>query len=251
MAAALEALLRRDRWVVAGGLALVASLAWAYLLAGAGMEMDALEPAPWTLGHAAVNYFMWWIMMTAMMLPSAAPTILLAAALNRRSEAGRAPYGRSGSFVAGYLLAWAAFSGVAVAAQWALAESGYLSVRLSATSSALAGCLLIGAGLWQLTPLKRACLWHCRSPIDFLTRKRRSGNLGALIMGAEHGASCLTCCWFLMVLLFVGGIMNLFWIVGLSLYVLGEKLLPAGQRLGRLAGAALVAWGVGRLAGWL
>ncbi|MGH9464560.1 MAG: DUF2182 domain-containing protein, partial [Thermoanaerobaculia bacterium] len=119
MAAALEAVLRRDRWVVAGSLALIALLAWGWLLAGAGMDMEALAPAPWTLGYAAVNFFMWWIMMAAMMLPSAAPTILLAAALNRKARPERSPYGRAGSFVAGYLLAWAAFSLAAVGAQWA------------------------------------------------------------------------------------------------------------------------------------
>ncbi len=233
------------------------ALGWGYLLAGAGMPMpaksavEALAPAPWTLGYAAVNFFMWWIMMAAMMLPSAAPTILLSAALNRKAAPERTPYGTSGWFTAGYLAAWALFSLVAVAAQWALAVSGLLSSSMSATSPILAGVLLIAAGLWQFTPAKRACLGHCRSPMHLLTRKRRPGNLGALLMGAENGATCLVCCWFLMTLLFVGGVMNLVWIVGLSLYVLVEKLLPAGQRLGRLAGAALVVWGVGLLAGWL
>jgi predicted metal-binding membrane protein len=250
MAAGLEAVLRRDRRVVAGSLALVALLAWSWLLAGAGMDMDALVPAPWTLGYAALNFFMWWIMMVAMMLPSAAPTVLLAAALNRKAEPGRAPYGASSWFTAGYLAAWALFSLVAVAAQWTLAASGLLSPAMSATSPILAGALLIVAGLWQLTPAKRTCLAHCRSPVHLLTRKRRPGNLGSLVVGAEHGAFCLACCWFLMALLFVGGVMNLFWIVGLALYVLGEKLLPAGQRLGRLAGAGLVVAGVGLLVGW-
>jgi predicted metal-binding membrane protein len=192
---------------------------------------------------------MWCIMMTAMMLPSATPVLLLAAALNRRVEPERRPYGRTAFFAAGYVFVWTLFSLAAVAAQWGLAQSGALSGMMHASDGRLAGGLLIAAGLWQLTPLKHACLRQCRSPLMVLVQRRRKGNLGALTMGTEHGAYCLGCCWVLMALLFVGGVMNLYWIVGLALYVLAEKLLPAAHRLGRWAGAALVLAGVALVAG--
>lgn len=257
----LESLLKRDRWVVIGGLALVVAIAWGYLLSGAGTGMSAqemagmsgkgmdMEPAAWTLGYAVLIFFMWWVMMAAMMLPSAASILLIVAALNRKARPERMPYGATGFFAAGYLIAWACFSLVAVAAQWWLTQSGVLSAMMQATSGKLAGGFLIAAGLGQLTPLKHACLRHCRSPVQFLTRRRRKGNYGGLAMGMEHGAYCLGCCWLLMALLFVGGVMNLYWIVGLAVYVLGEKLLPAGQRIGRLAGAALVLWGLALIGG--
>ncbi|OGA27357.1 MAG: hypothetical protein A3I01_02435 [Betaproteobacteria bacterium RIFCSPLOWO2_02_FULL_65_24] len=256
----LESILHRDRWVVAGGLALVIAIAWGALLSGAGTGMTPqdmtamprdmeMEPVQWTPGYAALMFFMWWIMMTAMMLPSAAPVLLLAAALNRSVEPGLRPYGTTGFFAAGYLVAWMLFSLAAAAAQWGLTQSGVLSGMMHATDGRLAGALLIAAGLWQLTPIKQACLRQCRSPLMFLVQRRRKGNLGGLAMGMEHGAYCLGCCWLLMALLFVGGVMNLYWIVGLAVYVLAEKLLPAGQRIGRWAGAALVLWGVLLLGG--
>jgi len=258
----LESILKRDRWVSMGGLALIAALAWGYLLSGTGMDMSALEmthmtsdegmdrgSTTWTLSYALLMFFMWWIMMVAMMLPSATPTILLAMALNRKAHPDRRPYGASGFFAAGYLISWAGFSLVAVAGQWGLAESGLLSSTMQITTPALAGAFLITAGLWQLTPIKRACLRHCRSSVRFLTQRRRKGDAGSLVMGMEHGAYCLGCCWFLMALLFVGGIMNLYWIMGLTIYVLSEKVLPAGQRIGQIAGVGLVLWGLALLGG--
>ena len=259
----LESLLKRDRRVVGAALVLVAALAWGYTLAGAGMGMSAFEltshatestgtsgstmwmpVTEWTVAYAALLLVMWWMMMVAMMLPSAAPTILLAAALNRRSTSGRPPYGAASFFTAGYLLAWLFFSVVAVAAQWALQDSGQLSAMMRSTSPYLTGGLLLAAGLWQFTPIKQACLRHCRSPVEFLTRRRRAGNTGVLAMGVEHGTYCLGCCWFLMALLFAGGVMNLYWIAGLALYVLAEKLLPYGAQVGRVAGAALILAGL-------
>lgn len=250
----LEFLLKRDRWVVASGLALILALFWAYLLSGAGigtnahdmadMPMEEMGAQPWSLGYAVLTFLMWWIMMAAMMLPSATPVLLLAAALNRKSQPERTPYGATGFFAAGYLIAWAFFSLAAVAAQWWLTQRGLLSDMMQATSWQLVGGLLIAAGLWQLTPIKNACLQHCRSPVQFLTQRRRTGNYGALVMGMEHGTYCLGCCWLLMALLFVGGIMSLYWIVGLAVYVLGEKLLPAGHRAARWVGAILVLCGM-------
>lgn len=250
----LESILRHDRWVVAGGLVLVLAIAWGVLLSGAGTGMSALAMTrmpqdmdmpllAWTPGYAVSLFFMWWIMMAAMMLPSASPVLLLVAALNRKARPDRLPYGPTGLFAAGYLIAWACFSLAAVAVQLWLTQRGVLSGMMHATSGKLAGGLLIAAGLWQFTPIKHACLRHCRSPAQFLSQRRRKGDYGGLAMGMEHGAACLGCCWLLMALLFVGGVMNLYWIVGLAVYALGEKLLPAGQRIGKPVGALLALWG--------
>ena len=252
-------LLRRDRWLTIGMLALVVAITGAYVLRGAGTDMSALDmtrmardmemPQPeWTLRYAALMFAMWWLMMMAMMLPSATPVLLLVAALNRRAAPGRQPYGATALFASGYLLAWAGFSLVAVAAQAWLAAQDSLSSMLHVGGGALAGGMLLAAGLWQLTPLKRACLRHCRSPVHFLAAHRRSGILGALGMGAEHGAYCVGCCWMMMALLFVGGIMNLCWIAGLAGYALAEKVLPGGERVARIAGAILIAGGLVLLA---
>lgn len=251
----IEALLRHDRRVVVTALIVAAGLAWAWTLAGGGTGVPLLTsprgspgatalPA-WDAAHALVMLAMWWLMMVAMMLPSAAPTILLATALNRRARPDRTPYGPAGSFTAGYLLAWLLFSVVAVGGQWALERAGLLSAMMATRSAWLAAGLLLAAGLWQLTPVKHACLRHCRSPLDFLVRHRRPGQSGALVMGLEHGAYCLGCCWVLMGLLFVGGVMNLYWIVGLALFVLIEKVAPVGPRFSRVSGIALVLGAVG------
>jgi predicted metal-binding membrane protein len=207
------------------------------------MTMAAMAPIAWTPGYAVLMFFMWWIMMMAMMLPSAAPMILLFAMINRKQREKGAPYVPTGMFAAGYVLVWGAFSLVAVTAQWGLARSGLVSSTMASTSVLLGAGLLIAAGVYQLTPLKHACLRHCRSPIFFISHHWRPGDLGALRMGVEHGAFCTGCCWFLMALLFYGGVMNLFWIVGLALFVLLEKTIPTGHWLGRTTGALLIAWG--------
>lgn len=265
----LEALLRRDRRVSLAALGVVLALAWGWLLAGAGMDMpadaaampgmaamDAMEgmgdmpgmAAPaWSWRYALLMFAMWWGMMLAMMLPSAAPVILLVAALNRRVRPQRPPYGAAAGFAAGYLLAWGAFSVLATAAQWWLGTQGLLDGLLRSELAALSGGLLLAAGAWQLAPAKRACLRHCRSPLDLLTRQRRRGSLW---LGMAHGGYCLGCCWLLMALLFVGGLMNLYWIVGLSLYAMAEKVLPASPWLERLGGGVLLLWGGAVLAGW-
>jgi len=249
----IEPLLRRDHWLTVGGLLTVAILAWIYMFAGGGMDMESMAgmedmvmPMTWTPGYAAIVFFMWWIMMVAMMLPSASPTILLYGRIGERQrELGR-PFVPVGMFAAGYLIVWGAFSLVATALQWSLEASGLLTMMMASANAILSGIVLVAAGLWQLTPLKHACLRHCRTPLHFLTHRFRSGAAGALRMGAEHGLYCLGCCWFLMALLFYGGVMNLYWIAGLAIYVLIEKLAPAGEWIGRVAGIALTAWG-----GWL
>ena len=257
----LERLLRRDRWIVAAALVLVAGLAWWWLLRGAGMGMDAFEmtrhsqmampatgAATWDAPYVLLMFSMWWVMMVAMMLPSATPVILLAAALNRRSSADTPPFGPTWSFMTGYLLDWGVFSAVAVALQWVLDQQGWINAMGVSVQPVLSGVLLILAGLWQWTPWKQACLRHCRSPVDFLVRHRGSGVAKAMLTCAIHGAWCLGCCWFLMLLLFVGGVMNLFWIVGLTAYVWFEKVTPLGARASRWVGGALVLAGVLALA---
>ncbi len=252
---AIEAVVRRDRLIVFGGLAAVVVMAWLYILTGAGTGMSALDmasapaaasalkPMAWTAGTAALMFLMWWIMMIAMMLPSAAPMILLFATVNRKGAERGNPYVPTGVFAAGYLAMWGGFSVVAAGLQWGLEATGLLSSMMASTSLVLGGGLLIAAGAWQLTPLKQACLRHCRSPLHFITHRWRTGRIGALRMGLEHGAYCLGCCWFLMGLLFYGGVMNLYWIAGLALFVLLEKTIPAGHWLGRVTGAGLMAWG--------
>ncbi len=215
------------------------------------MAMDAMQPMAWTAGTGVLMFFMWWIMMVAMMLPSAAPMVLLFAAVNRKQRNAGSPYTPTGIFAFGYLAVWGFFSLLATAVQWGLERTELLSSMMVGTSVVLGALLLIAAGVWQLTPLKSACLKHCRSPIHFLSHHWRKGRLGAFRMGVQHGGFCLGCCWFLMALLFYGGVMNLYWIVGLALFVLLEKVLPGGHRLGGVAGVGLIAWGGLLLAGSL
>ena len=191
-------------------------------------------------------FAMWWVMMIAMMVPSAAPTILLFAAIKRRQAATENPVIASWLFLAGYLVIWAGFSLVAVSAQWTLEQSGLLSGMMASTSNLLAGIILLAAGLYQFTPIKRACLHYCQSPVLFLSRYWRPGAMGALRMGFRHGGYCVGCCWFLMALLFVVGVMNLVWVAAVAIYVAFEKLLPRSPWLSRAAGVGLILVGRNR-----
>ena len=249
---ALAAVLQRDRVVVLGALLTVVALAWAYLLLGAGIEMEMMDmgggqimamPPEWNLCYAGIVFVMWVVMMVAMMLPSAAPVVLLAAALDRSSGAGR-----SSLFASGYLVVWFSFSLAATALQWGFDAVGLLSESMSIANRMLAAAVLVAAGIYQWTPLKQACLTRCRSPIELLVRYWGKGKLGAIVAGMRHGVFCLGCCWMLMVLLFVGGLMNLAWIAALALLVLVEKTLPWGGWASRAAGVLLIAWGIGALA---
>ena len=252
---ALAAVLQRDRIVFLGGLVLVMGLAWGWLLLGAGMDMTAIEmtamagmdgrlmqPAIWTPGYALLMVSMWWVMMVAMMLPSAAPVLLIYIRIVRKNRRGD-PLAPASVFATGYLIAWGAFSLIAVGLQWALEASQLMSPMLETSNVWLGTSILVAAGLWQLTPIKEMCLRHCRTPVGFLAGSWRTGAWGPLRMGLEHGAYCLGCCWFLMALLFFGGVMNLYWIVGLAAFVLLEKTVPYGHWLGRIAGGGLVLWG--------
>lgn len=254
MAPAVRAgLLRRDRALCIVLLAAICLLAWVYTLAGGGvMPRDGMMPshggeaAPAGLGlslsHGLAMIVMWWVMMVAMMLPSATPVILLAAALNRRAS-GTAPFPATAIFVAGYLLVWLGFSLAATVAQALLSRAGLLTPGMASASDGLSGPLLLAAGIWQLSPAKAACLRHCRSPVDWLIRHRGQGWRGALAVGLGHGGYCLGCCWALMLLLFVGGVMSPLWIAGLALLVLLEKLAPGGAVWRRITGALLLVSG--------
>ena len=213
------------------------------MLMGGTAVGGEMATGTWTVGYVVVIFFMWWVMMFGMMLPSAAPLLLLFARMMRKEKKKGAPYVPTGVFALGYLTMWAAFSAIATGAQWGLEASGLLSGIMVGTSAVLGAGLLIAAGIWQLTPWKNACLRHCRSPIGFLSTHWRPGRTGAFRMGLVHGAFCMGCCWFLMALLFYGGVMNLYWIIGLALYILIEKLLPAGARIGQLTGVVLIVWG--------
>jgi predicted metal-binding membrane protein len=260
---AFKAVLRRDRAVVVAALVAVIASAWIWLLLGAGTGMTAMDmapgpgapglagvmvPAAWTLGYAGLMFAMWWAMMAAMMLPSAAPILLLFARANRNEKAGGRLFIPTGIFAAGYLAAWGGFSALATGLQWELQRLGLLSPMMATTSYWLGSAILLAAGVWQLTPIKGICLRHCRSPMHFFVLSWRPGRLGAFRMGLEHGSYCLGCCWFLMGLLFFGGIMNLFWIIGLAGFVLLEKTVPMGSWIGRIVGIGLAAWGALMLA---
>jgi len=252
-ASTLEAVLRRDRLIVLAGLVGIAGLAWLYLVVmatGMDMSMPMVEAMampqirPWSAVDFVLMFLMWAIMMIGMMLPSAAPMILLYARVCRTQREKGRPFAPTGAFVAGYVAVWAAFSLAAAVLQWALEQAALLSPMMVSTSPTLGGGLLIAAGIYQLSPLKHVCLKHCRGPLDFIVRHWRKGTGGALIMGIEHGAYCVGCCWFLMGLLFVGGVMNLLWVAGIAIFVLLEKVAPLGELTARAGGAALAGAGL-------
>lgn len=250
-----ETLVKRDRVVVLGSLILVIILAWAYILAGAGMDMAMTIAMPgsmnmaapsisWTPGYAALMFIMWWVMMLAMMLPSATPMILLFATVNRGTAATPARGVPTFIFAAGYGVVWGFFSLIAAFTQWALTSSMLLDSMMQSTSHILGAVLLISAGAYQFMPVKDACLRHCQTPMQFVIGHWLPGRYGALKMGVLHGTFCLGCCWFLMLLLFFGGVMNLIWIGGLAFYVLVEKLAPPQTQISKIAGGILIVWGV-------
>lgn len=267
MASTVESLLARHRAVSIAMLLVLTIMAWAWLATGAGtgmapglvppvlvppetvdtmagMDMPAMEPqAQWSAGRFALTFSMWWVMMVAMMLPSAAPVMLLHV---RAATAVGAPPA-TGSFLSGYLLVWGLFSAAAAELQMLLEQAGVVAgMDMASASRPFSAALLIAAGLYQLSPFKDFCLRRCRNPAQFLTRHYDPGSLGALRMGMIHGAFCAGCCWLLMALLFVGGVMNLAWISFLTFLVAAEKLLPGGRRISVAGGVLCLAWG-----GWV
>ncbi|MBI3083197.1 MAG: DUF2182 domain-containing protein [Candidatus Omnitrophica bacterium] len=254
--AALELSLRRDRTFVLAGLIAISTLSWAYLFyderhMGCMAAMSAAAPRlqPWAASDGVLMFAMWAIMMVAMMVPSVSPMVLTFAMVNRKRREQERPFVPTAVFLLGYLAVWTVFSALATAAQWKLHAAALLSPAMVVTSPLLGAGLLLAAGLFQLTPLKRACLVHCRTPLSFLMAEWREGKWGAFVMGLRHGGYCVGCCWFLMALLFVAGVMNLLWVALLSGLVLAEKIVPRGRALSLAAGVALTALGLLRLSG--
>jgi len=258
----IEAVLRRERAVIAAGLAALAALAWVYVWQGAGMGMSAIDMTTLSLfPHLQADVMgemdstwpvvvgMWWVMMIAMMTPSAAPLVLLyGLVLRRHPLAGRNSYLPSLLLLAGYLAVWLVFSVTAATLQQVLQPAGLLSeMMLWSKSAALSALVLAAAGAYQFSNLKHACLAQCRHPVRFLTEHWRPGNFGSFLLGVRHGTYCVGCCWTLMALLFVGGVMNLIWIALLTLVVLVEKLAPAETIFGKLSGGLLIVWAIATL----
>jgi predicted metal-binding membrane protein len=252
--ARLQAALERDRLLAVGGLVAVFVLAWGYLLHLAGAMTApaasmAAMPSRWGAVDLLLTFLMWAVMMTAMMVPSAAPMVLL----HMRVTGARQPQGEALAsaflMLAGYLALWTAFSAVATLVQWGLQAAALLTPMMTTAADPLTGGLLVAAGLYQWTPVKTRCLEHCRSPLEFLAAHWWPGPLGAFRTGLHHGMYCVGCCWLLMGLLFVLGVMNLLWVAALAALVLVERTGPAGPVVARLSGAALAAWGVLTLAG--
>lgn len=265
---AIDRFLAKDQVIVLCAVTTVTMISALYTIFGVGMQMSALEmtqmaraigapmqmvdSANWSTLELLLTFLMWWIIMIAMMTPSAAPMLLLFSAIKRSSGTSSQATVQVWMFLAGYLTSWAAFSGLAVLLQWMLQEAAVLAPgMMTLKGSALSGGFLLVAGFYRLTPLKAACLKQCQSPAEFLTRYRRPGCRGVFVMGAHHGLFCLGCCWALMLLLFVGGIMNLWWIVGLALFVAIEKLSAARSRVSIIFGIALCVAGLGIMASGL
>jgi predicted metal-binding membrane protein len=247
-------LLHHRRAVVSGALAVVIVAAWSYLWRGGGVEMEIMDmgsgrmmamPPEWTLPYALLIFVMWVVMMAAMMLPGAAPTVLSVAVLAQARLASSIPAPATAMlFAAGYLLVWCGFSLAATFLQWGLDEAGLLSGTMAFGNETLAGAILAFAGLYQWTPLKDTCLRHCRSPAEFLVRHWRQSAPGTVLTGMRHGIFCLGCCWMLMAILFVGGLMNLAWVAVITLLVVLEKTIPWGGQMRVLTGVLFIDWGV-------
>ncbi|KVN99446.1 metal-binding protein [Burkholderia ubonensis] len=253
----IDPLFRHERAITALGMAAVVALSWFYLWTGAGMGMSALDMTaatlfPHRLPHGigsmdpswATVIVMWWTMMIAMMTPGAAPLVLLyRRVLRHYGSADGESSAPSLALLAGYLTAWLAFSIAVASLQKVLQPTGLISAMMLWSKSALLSAIVLAAaGIYQLSPFKRACLTQCRSPVQFLTTHWRPGVAGSFRLGLHHGLYCVGCCWLLMALLFVGGVMNLVWIAALSLVVFVEKNLPGGERIGRALGIVLIAW---------
>ena len=258
----LERVLRRDRHVILASLLLLVALAWGYVfwLAGhmeappdaaamAGMDMgEAIAPAinPWTVAEFVVTFVMWTVMMAGMMMPSAAPMILLYARVGRQAAVQQKPFAATGWFASGYILAWAIFSAIAVVAQAELSKFALLTPMMKTDNNFLGGGILVVAGAYQWSAFKDSCLVQCRSPLAFLQQHGgfKAQATAAVALGFRHGLYCVGCCWALMLLLFVGGIMNVAWIAGLAILVFVEKLLKSGRLFYRASGILLITSGL-------
>jgi len=248
--------LRLDRAIVLAGLLAVTLLA-GLAVGGLGSRMGRpgsplFVPAmgAWSPAQVGVVALMWSVMMVAMMTPSTAPMAMAFSNLERRRRGG-SPWAATASFLAGYLVVWTGFGVAATLVQWGLRSAALTAPGMRTASPWLGGGLLLGAGVFQFSSAKDACLRHCRTPVGFLLSEWREGRAGAALMGLRHGAYCVGCCWLLMALMLVAGVMNLVWCAALAVLVLAEKALPGGRRLARVAGGALTVWGAALIVGAL
>jgi len=253
----------RDRAVVLATVLVLAGLSWIYLWAEVG-RMEAMSVGglmmgspgntgmsamqPWAVPSLLLMFLMWSVMMVGMMLPSAAPAILLFGSLARKNRGVGPTVGSIGNFIAGYLFVWVMFSLVATVLQAAFQSARLLTPAMASASVWLSGVLFITAGIYQWLPFKNACLKRCRTPLQFFMFRWRPGAAGACRMGMEHGTFCVGCCWALMLLLFTAGVMNLLWVALIAAFVFIEKLVPAGALVGRLTGVGLALFGGGVIA---
>jgi len=236
--------------MVAASITGITALSWGYLVyqSWAMDHMDLVNMAmpgaqQWELFDLAVVFTMWAVMMVGMMAPSASPVVLLFARIQNGRQSKVSPGMASGLFLLGYLLAWTGFSAAATLIQWGMHSAMLISPAMAATSPLVGGAVLIAAGIYQWTPAKHACLSHCRTPLGFLLNEWRDGARGALVMGLRHGLYCTGCCWLLMGVLFVVGVMNLLWVALLAVFVLLEKTLPQGRWISHATGLGLITWG--------
>ncbi|HLX12814.1 MAG TPA: DUF2182 domain-containing protein [Bacteroidota bacterium] len=251
----MERLLKQDRLIIGSALFLITAISWYYLVYLHGemkgidlmmsmknctMKMAMPMTGGWTGTDFLMMFLMWSIMMVAMMIPSAAPLLLLYASISRKNAQTDAPYAPTGFFLLGYILVWSGFSAVAAFLQWFFQAHALLSPMMISTSTKLGSGILLIAGVFQFTPFKNTCLTHCRSPLEFIMKHWKTGPAGALGMGVRHGTYCLGCCWMLMAVLFVTGIMNLLWVGVISLFVLLEKIAPKPLLISRIAGILLI-----------
>ncbi len=246
-----ESLLRRDRWLIGGSLAAAVALCAVWIVPMCRDMYGAMDGSAawmmtdtWDFTHLALLFAMWAVMMAGMMLPSAAPALLLYACVIRKSPDCERTRAHVHAFAAGYLVVWTAFSLIATVLQRVLAERLLLSPMMETADPIFGGVLLLAAGIYQFTPFKRTCLDGCRSPVEFITRHWKPGVAGGFYLGTMNGLYCLGCCWALMLLLFVGGVMNLWWIAALTVFVLVEKVAPFGVQGGKLSGALIFGAGV-------
>jgi predicted metal-binding membrane protein len=238
----------RQRAVTGLGLSFITTISWIYVwrLAHDPLAMCMVNMKPWTWPDLIALFAMWTVMMVAMMIPSASPMILAFAEVNRSRPKPSLPYVPTIVFVLGYVAVWCSFSVLATVAQEVLHSATLVSSMGVSISGILGGVLLASAGIFQWTPFKNACLLRCRSPLGFFLTEWREGARGALYMGLRHGTYCVGCCWLLMALLFVVGVMNLWWVAAIAAFVLIEKITAAGPSIARATGVLLILWG-----GWL
>lgn len=249
----LQSVLKKDRFIVLIALFILCVLCWLYIIylynqmypMNMGALFFAMPMTPkWSWTDFVLLFLMWFVMMIAMMTPSIAPLVLIFTLINRKRLQRKNPFVPTGYLLSGYFLVWAAFSLFATLLQWLLQQFSLLNHEMITTSKILSAIILILAGIFQLTPLKNTCLRFCRTPISFIHQYWKDGKSGALRMGIQNGIYCLGCCWILMLLLFVSGIMNILWIALISLFVLMEKVLTSVKAIPFFAAIALIAYGI-------